>query len=43
MNYQVVEGIGFVQGFKNSLIRVRIIMPIYSSAVADNAYFFRKE
>jgi len=43
MNYRVVEGIACVQGFKNSLISVRIMMPSYSFAVADNAYFFRKE
>jgi hypothetical protein len=38
-----VEDIAFVQGFQNSLIVVRIMMPSYSSAVTDNAYFFLKE
>ena len=43
MNYHVVEGIAFVQGFQNSIISVRIMMPCYSFAVADNDFFFRKE
>lgn len=38
-----MEDIAFVQGFQNSLIIVRIMMPSYSSAVTDNAYFFLKE
>ena len=43
MNYHAVEGIACAQGFQNSLSSVRIMMPSYSFAVADNAYFFRKE
>jgi hypothetical protein len=42
MNYHVLEGMASVQGFQNSLIIVRIMMPSYSFAVAGNAYFFRK-